>query len=360
MRRRGETFGGVCDEAVLAGCGINVIFVGKMLLPMVLTARMGYNEKKIAMGGTRMGISPHKLATALGLRTISTAGKEMEESIDQADLCRPGLQFAGYFDVFAFERPQVIGKTEMAYLGSLPPNVLDERLTRYFSYHIPCIIIARSMQCPPALLERAQENDVPVYGADEETSIFSAKAITFLSEALAPRQTCHGVLMDVYGVGLMITGESGVGKSECALELIKHGHQLVTDDVVDISRVGRTLYGESPEMVRDFIELRGIGIVDVKEIFGIGAIVRRIRIDLVINLETWHEGKDYDRLGNRERTMDILGVPLPLIEVPVRPGRSLSTIVEIAARNWRLKAEGYDAVVELDRRLAQHYGRMNE
>ena len=166
------------------------------------------------------------------------------------------------------------------------------------------------------------------------------------------------MLLDVFGVGLMITGESGVGKSECALELLKHGHQLVADDVVDISRVGRALFGESPEMVRDFMELRGVGIVDVKEIFGIGSIVRRMRIDLVIHLELWREGKDYDRLGNTEKTMDILGVELPLIELPVRPGRSLATIVEIAARNWRLKAEGYDAVAELDRRLQKHYNRM--
>ena len=272
-----------------------------------------------------MSISPEKLADAMALRTISHAEKEKLPCIAMADLCRPGLQFAGYFDVFAFERPQ---------------------------------IIARSMQCPPELLRQAQKNGVPVYGSDEETSIFSAKAITFMSEALAPRQTCHGVLLDVFGVGLMITGESGVGKSECALELIKHGHQLVADDVVDISRVGRALFGESPEMVRDFMELRGVGIVDVKEIFGIGSIVRRMRIDLVIHLELWREGKEYDRLGNTEKTMDILGVELPLIELPVRPGRSLATIVEIAARNWRLKAEGYDAVAELDRRLQKHYNRM--
>ena len=288
-----------------------------------------------------MSISPEKLADAMALRTISHAEKEKLPCIAMADLCRPGLQFAGYFDVFAFERPQIIGKTEMAYLDSLPEELLNERLKRYFSYDIPCIIIARSMQCPPELLRQAQKNGVPVYGSDEETSIFSAKAITFM-----------------FGVGLMITGESGVGKSECALELIKHGHQLVADDVVDISRVGRALFGESPEMVRDFMELRGVGIVDVKEIFGIGSIVRRMRIDLVIHLELWREGKDYDRLGNTEKTMDILGVELPLIELPVRPGRSLATIVEIAARNWRLKAEGYDAVAELDRRLQKHYNRM--
>lgn len=179
-----------------------------------------------------------------------------------------------------------------------------------------------------------------------------------MSEALAPRQTCHGVLLDVFGVGLMITGESGVGKSECALELIKHGHQLVADDVVDISRVGRALFGESPEMVRDFMELRGVGIVDVKEIFGIGSIVRRMRIDLVIHLELWREGKDYDRLGNTEKTMDILGVELPLIELPVRPGRSWPRLWRLRRATGRLKAEGYDAVAELDRRLQKHYNRM--
>lgn len=232
-----------------------------------------------------MSISPEKLASATALRTISHAGKEKQPCIRMADLCRPGLQFAGYFDIFAFERPQVIGKTEMAYLDNLPEDVRCERLERYFSYDIPCIIIARKMKCPPELLRQARKNGVPVYGSDEETSLFSAKAITYLSEALAPRQTCHGVLLDVFGVGLMITGESGVGKSECALELIKHGHQLVADDVVDISRVGRALFGESPEMVRDFMELRGVGIVDIKAIFGIGSIVRRSRIDLVIHLE---------------------------------------------------------------------------
>ena len=315
-----------------------------------------------------MSISPEKLASATALRTISHAGKEKQPCIRMADLCRPGLQFAGYFDIFAFERPQVIGKTEMAYLDNLPEDVRCERLERYFSYDIPCIIIARKMKCPPELLRQARKNGVPVYGSDEETSLFSAKAITYLSEALAPRQTCHGVLLDVFGVGLMITGESGVGKSECALELIKHGHQLVADDVVDISRVGRALFGESPEMVRDFMELRGVGIVDIKAIFGIGSIVRRSRIDLVIHLEFWQEGKDYDRLGNKEKKsrrffqtipeamiQEASKVGLPLIELPVRPGRSLAMVVEIAARNWRLKAEGYDAVAELDRRLKKHY-----
>ena len=247
----------------------------------------------------------------------------------------------------------------MAYLMSLPEDVRRERLERYFSYEIPCIIIARGMDCPEELLRQAKAHEVPLYRTKAETSAFTSKAITYLAEVLAPRVTQHGVLVDVFGVGVLITGESGVGKSECALELIKRGHLLVADDVVDIARVGHKLRGESPEIVRDFMELRGIGIVDIKLIFGIGAVMRRKTIDMVIHLEFWTPGKDYDRLGNKEQTMDILGIPVPLINVPVRSGRNLAMIVEIAARNWRLKNEGYNAVTELDRRLGEMYGVKN-
>ena len=300
-------------------------------------------------------ISPEEFAKALGLTVISGTRRQHGMRIRVADLCRPGLQFAGYFDVFANERPQLIGKTEMAYLNSLPPEVRDQRLDRYFSYEMPCIVIARGMPCPPALLQQAVRHGVPIYGTLYETSAFTGMAIGYLSEALAPRQTCHGVLLEVFGVGVLITGESGIGKSECALELIKRGHQLVADDVVDISRVGSKLVGESPEMVRDFMELRGIGIVDIKSIFGIGAVLRRKTINIVIHLEIWSPDKDYDRLGTREQTTEILGVSLPLIEMPVRSGRNLAIIREIAARNWRLKSAGYNAVAELDRRLAQRF-----
>ena len=297
-------------------------------------------------------ISVREFAKALSLNVISEASRENGMRIRVPDLCRPGLQFAGYFDVFAHERPQLIGKTEMAYLNSLPPDVRDERLTRYFSYEMPCIIIARGMECPAALLEKARAHGVPIYSTPEESSTFTAIAIALLSEVSAPRQATHGVLVDVFGVGVLITGESGVGKSECALELIKREHQLVSDDVVDISRVGNRLWGEAPQTVRDFMELRGVGIVDIKSIFGIGAVERRHTVDLVINLEAWQRGKDYARLESGERETSILGVSLPLIELPVRPGRNLAIIVEIAARNWRLKGEGYDAVAELRRRLS--------
>ena len=300
-------------------------------------------------------ISPEKFAAALGLETIVSSPRR-SMPINVADLCRPGLQFAGYFDVFASERPQLIGWTEMQYLSSLPVSVLKDRLETYFSYEMPCIIIARGMPCLPALEEQAKAHGVPVYGTKDETSAFTARAIAYLSEELAPRTACHGVLVDVFGVGVLITGESGVGKSECGLELIKRGHLLVADDVVDIARVGHKLRGESPEVVRDFMELRGIGIVDIKLIFGIGAVMRRKTIDLVVHLELWDPMKDYDRLGSRDMTMDILGVDVPRINVPVRSGRNLAIIVEIAARNWRLKNEGYNAVAELDRRLRRMYG----
>ena len=300
-------------------------------------------------------VTPQELAKALELETINPPGGK-SIPIESADICRPGLQFAGYFDVFASERPQVIGKTEMAYLCDLPQDVRRARLQRYFSYEIPCIIIARGMECPPALLEQAQLHSVPVYRTQTETSLFTGKTIAYLNEALAPRTTKHGVLVDVFGVGVLITGESGVGKSECGLELIKRGHLMVSDDVVDITRLGGKLRGEAPEIVRDFMELRGIGIVDIKSIFGVGAVMRRKTIDIIINLEIWKPEKEYDRLGNQDKTREILGVQVPLIEIPVRVGRNLALIVEIAARNWRLRSEGYDAVAELDRRLSKFYG----
>ena len=303
-------------------------------------------------------LSQQNFVKALDLEVLNPS-TERSLQISVADVCRPGIQFAGYFEVFANARPQVIGKTEMAYLMSLPEDVRRERLERYFSYEIPCIIIARGMDCPEELLAQAKAHEVPLYRTKAETSAFTSKAITYLAEVLAPRVTQHGVLVDVFGVGVLITGESGVGKSECALELIKRGHLRVADDVVDIARVGHKLRGESPEIVRDFMELRGIGIVDIKLIFGIGAVMRRKTIDMVIHLEFWTPGKDYDRLGNKEQTMDILGIPVPLINVPVRSGRNLAMIVEIAARNWRLKNEGYNAVTELDRRLGEMYGVKN-
>ena len=302
-----------------------------------------------------MRITPKMFADALELRLIGSSLGENVPSIEVPEINRPGLQFAGYFDVFACERPQLIGLAEMAYLNGLDPQTADERLHRFFTSRVPCVIIARGMECPDALLRHAGQAGVPVYVTEQHTSAVAAKATLYLAEAFAPRETKHGVLMDVYGQGVLIMGESGIGKSECALELLNHGHQLVADDVVDVSRIGRDLFGEAPEMVRDLMELRGVGIVDIKKIFGIGAVEVRKHIDLVISIDLWSPEKKYDRLGLTDKSITILGVTLPLMEIPVRPGRSLATIVEIAARSHSLRAEGYNAAEELDRRLRERY-----
>ena len=248
--------------------------------------------------------------------------------------------------------PQVIGKVEMTYLENLDPEVRRPMLKKYFSYDLPCVVICRGMQAPEDLLQAAAERNIAVYQTNMVTTKFTFAAITYLNRCLAPRVTRHGVLVDVYGVGVLLTGESGVGKSEAALELVKRGHQLVADDVVDICRVSDDrLTGECPEMVRHFMEIRGIGIIDIRAMYGIGAVAMSKSIDLVMHMEKWVEGKEYDRLGLSEEYITILGVKVPHQIMPVRPGRNLAIIIEVAARNLSLKKSGYSAAHELDRRL---------
>ena len=290
-------------------------------------------------------------AKALQLTELSPSTK-VEWDIRSADLNRPGVQFCGFYEYFAFERPQVIGKVEMTYLESLEPDVRRERLKTYFSYDLPCVVICRGMTAPPELLEAARNRDIAVYQTSMLTTKFTFNAINYLNRCLAPRVTRHGVLVDVYGVGVLLTGESGVGKSEAALELVKRGHQLVADDVVDICRVSdNRLTGECPEMVRHFMEIRGIGIIDIKAMYGVSAVAMSKSIDMVMHMEHWVQGKEYDRLGLDEDTITILGVKVPYQILPVRPGRNLAIIIEVAARNLSLKRMGYSAAHELDRRL---------
>ncbi len=287
----------------------------------------------------------------LGLTELSPSTR-MELDIPSADLIRPGLQFTGFFDYFAHERPQVIGKVELAYLESLDIEARRKIYADYFSYDIPCIIVCRSMTPPADLLEAAHAHDVPVYQSPLRTCRFCSITIAYLQQRLAPRVTCHAVLVDVYGVGVLITGESGVGKSETALELIKRGHQLIADDVVDIWRVSdERLVGECPEMIRHLMEIRGLGIIDISAMYGVAAVAPDKSIDLEIHLEPWVEGKEYNRLGLEEDCTDILGVKVPRQLIPVRPGRNLAVIIEVAARNLSLKRLGYSAAHELDRRL---------
>lgn len=287
---------------------------------------------------------------ALSLTTLCPSTKT-EWPIESADLNRPGLQFAGHYDYFAKERPQVIGRAEMSYLESLDADTRSERLREFFSYPMPCIIICRGMRAPEELLTLAAEHDVPVFQTDVVTTRFFMNAIIYMRQCLAPRQTLHGVLLDVYGVGVLITGRSGVGKSEAALELVKRGHQLVADDVVDVCKVADDrLTGESPEMVRHFMEIRGIGIIDIKAMYGIGSVLMRKSIDLMVHLEKWDEQKEYDRYGLNDEYTSIMDVKIPRIVLPVKPGRNLAIIIEVAARNFSLKRLGYSAAQELDRR----------
>ena len=276
--------------------------------------------------------------------------REME--IEVTDINRPGMQFCGFYEYFAYERPQVIGKVEMTYLESLAPEKRREVLEKYMSYPIPCIIVCWGMNPPRELLEIATAQDIPVLQSKEKTTRLTLLAITYLNRELAPHVTRHGVLVDVYGVGILLTGESGVGKSEVALELVRRGHQLCADDVVDICRVADDrLIGECPEMVRHFMEIRGIGIIDIRAMYGVGSVVLSKSIDMVIHMEKWDENKEYDRLGLKEETTSILDVQVPYQLMPVRPGRNLAIIVEVAARNLSLKRMGYSAARELDRRL---------
>ena len=296
-------------------------------------------------------ISAADFISSLSLSVLSPSDRTGWE-VASAELNRPGLQFAGYYEYFAYERPQVIGKVEMTYLESLDDDVRYERLKHFFSYPLPCVIICRGMRPMQDILELAKAHDIPVYGTTWVTTRFFVNAINYLSRSLAPRSTIHGVLLDVYGVGVLITGESGVGKSEAALELVKRGHQLVADDVMDVCRVtdGR-LTGESPENIRHFMEIRGIGIIDIKAMYGVGAVLMSKSIDLVMHLEEWKEKKEYDRLGLTDEYTTIMDVRVPQIVLPVRPGRNLAVVIEVAARNFSLKHMGYSAAQELDRRL---------
>ena len=292
-------------------------------------------------------ISVRDFESSLQLTALVRSSRT-EWDIRTPDLNRPGMQFCGFYEFFAFERPQVIGKVEMAYLEEQQIDVRKEILERYFSYPVPCLVICRGLTPPDDLLSAAASHDVAVYSSPLVTSKFVAMAIHYLNRSLAPHITRHGVLLDVYGVGIFLSGKSGVGKSEAALELVKRGHQLVADDVVDICRISdNRLIGTCPEKVRHLMEIRGIGVIDVKAMYGIGAVAFSKTIDLIIELEIWDENKAYDRIGLQDDKIEIMGVHVPHQTMPIKPGRNLAIIVEVAARNFSLKRSGYNAAREL-------------
>ena len=272
--------------------------------------------------------------------------------ITNTDVNRPGLQMVGFFDYFDNSRIQIMGKVEFTYLEQFHADERAEKIEKLMSQHIHALIVTRGLQIFPEMIELAEKYNVPLLRSESGTSAFMSALIAYLNVQLAPRRTRHGVLVEVYGEGILILGESGVGKSETAIELVKRGHRLVADDAVEIKRVSdKTLVGSSPEIIRHFVELRGIGIIDVKEIFGIGAVKDTENIDMIIHLEPWEEGKQYDRLGMVDEYTNIMGINVPSLTIPVKLGRNLAVIVEVASMNNRQKRMGYNAAVELNNRL---------
>ena len=257
--------------------------------------------------------------------------------ITNTDVNRPGLQMVGFFDYFDNNRIQIMGKVEFTYLEQLHADERAEKIEKLMSQHIPALIVTRGLQIFPEMIELAEKYNVPLLRSESGTSAFMSALIAYLNVQLAPRRTRHGVLVEVYGEGILILGESGVGKSETAIELVKRGHRLVADDAVEIKS--------------HFVELRGIGIIDVKEIFGIGAVKDTENIDMIIHLEPWEEGKQYDRLGMVDEYTNIMGINVPSLTIPVKLGRNLAVIVEVASMNNRQKRMGYNAAVELNNRL---------
>ena len=293
-----------------------------------------------------------KIIKNFKLETIVMPLPEENIYISNVEVNRPGLQLCGFYQYFDNARIQIIGKSEEAFLTGFSDEEYKKRVGDFFGKKPAAVIISRDLPVSDFMKDAALKNNVPLLRTSDATSSFMSSLISFLNVELAPRVTRHGVLVEVYGEGLLILGESGVGKSETAIELVKRGHRLIADDVVEIRRVSsRSLVGSAPENIRHFIELRGIGIINARRIFGIGAVNLTSKIDLVINLEQWQSEKVYDRMGLEDQTTDILGINVPSVTIPVKPGRNLAVIIEVAAMNNRQKKMGYNAAYELLKRL---------
>ena len=272
------------------------------------------------------------------------------------DVARPGLQLAGYFDHFEPMRLQVIGNVEVSYLQKLSPSERLDIFDRLFSYKVPALLISRNIEVDPQCLEMAQKHNITLLRSKEATSTIVSAIIAYLKAALAPRITRHGVLVEVYGEGLLLVGDSGIGKSEAAVELLKRGHRLIADDAVEIRKISDgSLMGTAPELIRNYIELRGIGIINVAKLFGMGAVRAENEINLVVNIVPWKTQEVYDRLGLEDQFMEILGVQVPMNTIPITPGRNLAVILEVAAMNNRQKKMGYNPALEFAQQLDSHF-----
>ncbi|MEA4965072.1 MAG: HPr(Ser) kinase/phosphatase [Oscillospiraceae bacterium] len=297
-----------------------------------------------------------KLAEEFHLQPVSLSTDYEKIHITVEDVSRPGLQMAGFFDHFEPMRLQIIGTVESTYLHKLSSEERFGIFDQFFTYRIPALIVARNLDIVPECLEMAMRYDVTVLRCAETTSSLISSLIAYLRQELAPRITRHGVLVDVYGEGILLYGDSGIGKSEAAIELVKRGHRLIADDAVEIRKVSdAVLSGSAPEMIRHYIELRGIGVINVAKLFGMGAVRDSAEIDLLISIVPWSQGASYDRMGLENQYTDILGVQVPSITVPVTPGRNLAVIIEVAAMNNRQKKMGYNAAEEFTEQINRHF-----
>ena len=292
----------------------------------------------------------------LGLETIYMPENGENILISSKDVNRPGVEFTGFLDFYDNKRILVVGHTENAFLGRYSQEERERALEGLISRKPPAIIICRSLKPYPEMMEAAKRHGVALLGTADTTSSLVAALVSYMNVELAPRVTRHGVLVEVYGEGILLVGDSGVGKSETAIELIKRGHRLIADDAVEIRRVSKkSLVGTAPENIRHFIELRGIGIINARRIFGMGAVKLTEKIDMVINLAIWDKTKVYDRMGMENEYTEILGLRVPVLTIPVKPGRNLAVIIEVAAMNNRQKKMGYNAAKELLQNLGMTY-----
>ena len=302
------------------------------------------------------GIKLKKLVEHFKLEVLHRPDNYEKILVQKTALNRPGLQLSGFYDYFVPERLQVTGLVEATYVRCLSSQGRYETFSRLFSTGIPALVICHQTEVYPECLRAAEDHQTAVLLSQRDTSDFMAACIAWLNVELAPCITRHGVLVEVYGEGLLLLGESGVGKSEAAIELVKRGHRLIADDAVEIRRTSDTaLVGTAPESIRHYIELRGIGVINVRRLFGIGAVKLTERIDLVIHLEEWNDNVVYDRLGLDSKFTEILGIFVPCLTVPVKPGRNLAAIIEVAAMNNRQKGMGYDSALEFTKQLGKYF-----
>lgn len=300
----------------------------------------------------KFAVELSKIVKEFSLESIYMPEDSEKILISSIDVNRPGLQLGGFFDYFDNERVQIIGLTEVSFLKRFVEEKRRAAIDKLLAHRPPALVICRDLEPYPEVMELAKKYNVPVLRTNEATSSFMSGLISYLNVELAPRITRHGVLVEVYGEGILLLGESGVGKSETAIELVKRGHRLIADDAVEIRRVSsKTLVGSSPENIRHFVELRGVGIINARRIFGMGAVKITEKIDMVIHLEAWDSNKIYDRLGESNEHTAILGIKVPSLTIPVKPGRNLAIIIEVAAMNNRQKKMGYNAAQELLEKL---------